>query len=227
MIPPNPPVTCKSFARAKRSAFSLVEVVLAVGVISFAFVAILGLIPAGLAQFRQAMDNSVGTQIAQRITLECEQTDFYTLINLKNAPTNPQKTYFYQLASYSTSDSSKTSPLYVRYFDEQGNEVVPASTTLSATEQASVIYHVNTRIEYPIPLAELSSAGSDSTGSPAGLSSGGATVVVQVAFNPSGRTLKLYPNTPGNPLSDLIDMASSKLPAGTVKTYCAQIGRND
>lgn len=219
MIPPNPPVSHKSFARARRSAFSLVEVVLAVGVISFAFVAILGLVPAGLAQFRQAMDNSVGAQVAQRIILECQQTDFDTLINLKNAPANPQKPNYTQLASYSTSDTTKTNPLYVRYFDEQGNEVVPAATTLSATEQAAVIYHVNTRIGYPTPLAELSGAGADSTGSPAGLSTSVATVVVQVAFNPSGQTLPMT-NT-------LFDVSGAKYRGVTVKTYCAQIGRND
>ena len=203
------------------------EVVLAVGVISFAFVAILGLLPAGLSQFRQAMDNSVGAQIAQRIMLECEQTDFDTLVNLKNIPANPQKTYYTQLATYSNGDNTKANPFYVRYFDEQGNEVVPASTTLSATEAASVIYHVNTHIESPTPLVELSSAGKDSTGSPAGLSSSAATVVVQVAFNPSNRPLKLYANNPGDPKSFLIDMVNSKLPAGTVRTYSAKIGRND
>ena len=84
MNPPNLPLSRKSPAGARQSAFSLVEVVLAVGVISFAFVAILGLLPAGLAQFRQAMDNSVGAQIAQRIILDCQQTDFTTLTTIPN-----------------------------------------------------------------------------------------------------------------------------------------------
>jgi hypothetical protein len=229
VIPPNPPVLRKFLFRARQSAFSLVEVVLAVGVISFAFVAILGLLPAGLAQFRQAMDNSVGTQIAQRIILECQQTDFDVLfgdtlvngklVNLATTYPNAQQAYYGQLASYATNDKNKANPLSVRYFDEQGNEVIAqgASGALSNAELATVIYHVNTRIGYPTPLAEAN-GGKDSTSSPAGFSTAIVTVVVQVAFNPSGKTLPVNANM-------LFDV--TKLPAGTVKTYCAQVGRND
>jgi len=50
-----------------RDAFSLVEVVLAIGVISFAIVAILGLFPIGLATGRSAQDETRAPQVAQTI----------------------------------------------------------------------------------------------------------------------------------------------------------------
>src|SRR5882757_6098701 len=72
---------------AQQRAFSLIEVVLAVGVVAFAFVAILGLIPAGMTQFRQAIDTSVCAQIAQRIINEAQGTDFTILIDEQKLPT--------------------------------------------------------------------------------------------------------------------------------------------
>src|SRR5687767_4065395 len=68
-----------------RGGFSLVEVVLAIGVVSFAFVAILGLVPAGMSQFRQAIDTAVCAQIAQRVIGDAQQTDFDLLIDWDKA----------------------------------------------------------------------------------------------------------------------------------------------
>lgn len=50
-----------------RAAFSLVEVVLALGVFGFAIVAILGVIPTGLQTSRGAQDETRAAQIAQSI----------------------------------------------------------------------------------------------------------------------------------------------------------------
>jgi uncharacterized protein (TIGR02598 family) len=99
--------------RRKSAGFSLVEVTVAIGVFGFAFVAILGLVPMGLNNFRQAMAASAGAQICQRVINDVQQTDFDTL----------------------TSNS-----LDDRYFDEEGNEVAKTSkyiyqvkTVVSAT----------------------------------------------------------------------------------------------
>ena len=63
------------------SAFTLVEVVLALGIIAFAFVPIIGLLPVGLNMSHQAIDTTTEAQIAQELSTEVQQTDFSVLIN--------------------------------------------------------------------------------------------------------------------------------------------------
>jgi len=91
--------------------FSLVEVILSIGVVSFAFLAMFGLMPAGLVIFRQAIDNSLGSQIVQRIVGEAQQTDYPTLI---------------------------ASGVAQRYFDDQGNEVASDKDYLYVAEVSVV-----------------------------------------------------------------------------------------
>jgi len=83
--------------------FSLVEVVMAIGVVSFAFMSVLGLLPVGMKTFRSAINTSVSGQIFQRIVNEAQQTDFDTLVGA--APV-------------------------VRYFDDQGNEAASADKAI-------------------------------------------------------------------------------------------------
>lgn len=61
------------------SAFSLVEVVLALGICSFAMVAIVGMIPVGLSTFRDAMNTTVQSQIVQRIAGDVLLTEYQNL----------------------------------------------------------------------------------------------------------------------------------------------------
>ena len=82
--------------RYRQGAFSLVEVTLALGIVGFAFVSILGMLPIGLTTFHKAMDASVTAQIAQRVIGSVQQTDFSLVAD---APTS------------------------ARYFDEEGEEV--------------------------------------------------------------------------------------------------------
>lgn len=209
----------KFIARQRKSGFSLVEVVLAVGVIAFAFVAILGLLPAGLTQFRQAMDTSIASQIAQRIIMDAQLSDFDVLTNSAAGQTQQRQANsvaYFRVRSYSATD--KSNPLYIRYFDEQGNEVVPQTITPSTAELARIVYHVNTRV---VPAPSL--PGNDPA-APVDLGTSGAgvslaTILVQVAFNPSGKTLAIDNGTM------LFDVTQNKnLP---VRNYSAQIGRND
>jgi Tfp pilus assembly protein PilV len=51
----------------RRAAFSLVEVVIALGIVSFAIVAILGLIPTGLQTSHSSQDETRASQMAQGI----------------------------------------------------------------------------------------------------------------------------------------------------------------
>lgn len=95
------------------AAFSLVEVALALAIVSTAFIAIFGLLPVGLNNFKQALDNSIGSQIVQRLVNEAQQTDYSELIKITAAQPS------------------------TRYFDNQGSEVTSYDDSIY-TAQVSV-----------------------------------------------------------------------------------------
>src|SRR5688572_4364322 len=68
-----------SFGHRAKSGFSLVEVVLALGICSFAMIAIVGMIPVGLNTFKDAMNTTVQSQIVQRIAGDVLLTDYQSL----------------------------------------------------------------------------------------------------------------------------------------------------
>jgi len=181
--------------RAGTAAFSLVEVVLAVGVFAFGFVAVLGLLPTGLQLFRESVQTSVSSQIAQRVINDAQQTDYTVLTDESNLP-DSLDTFTFQ--------APKVLAGAFRYFDEQGNEIIPAGATLSTSEQVRVVYWVNIRIK------PRTDRGQTTARIPSL-----ATVTVQVANNPGNKSLPLGP-----------DNLIAK-PAGvTVKTYAVLVSRN-
>jgi uncharacterized protein (TIGR02598 family) len=190
-----------------------VEVVIAVGIVAFAFVAILGLLPAGLTQFRQAIDTSVCAQISQRVIMDAQQSDFDVLTDKLKVPQSagsPMEFYTFQ--------GPKVDAPAFRYFDEQGNEVVFTVPNPSATDLAkkNVLYHVNTRITVTTNVPAKGYVGSNSDL---------ATITVEVAFNPSNQPLTV--DTGGN--SNVANIRRNLLilkPGMPVLTYAAQVGRN-
>lgn len=100
----------RSALRLNASGFSLVEVTVAIGIVSFSVIGISGLLLTGGKTFHQALDISVSTQITDRIMNEAQQTDFQDLINSTNPPT--------------------------RFFDDQGNEL---SSAVGAIYQARTL----------------------------------------------------------------------------------------
>lgn len=85
-----------------RRGFSLVEVVIAVGIAASTVTLMIGLLPAGLSNFREAMNVTVSSQLGQRLLYEAAQTDYTTL-----------------------TATPLTKPW--RYFDEEGTELPGAA----------------------------------------------------------------------------------------------------
>lgn len=63
----------------RRSGFSLVEVTLCLGVVAFALVALMGILPVGLMSAREAITQTAQTQILKRISSELELLPFTDL----------------------------------------------------------------------------------------------------------------------------------------------------
>ncbi|HYR59288.1 MAG TPA: hypothetical protein VEO95_11680, partial [Chthoniobacteraceae bacterium] len=91
------------------------EIALAIGIIAFAFVALMSLLPAGLTTFRRALDISICTQIAQRIVSEAEQVDFDTITDAaKLPPAQDGRDYSFRMQRVSAGGGAG---VLVRYFD--------------------------------------------------------------------------------------------------------------
>lgn len=59
-----------------KRAFSLVEVTIALGLVAFAVLSVIGLLPIGLATMREAMNQTVTAQIIREISAELLLTPF-------------------------------------------------------------------------------------------------------------------------------------------------------
>jgi uncharacterized protein (TIGR02598 family) len=68
---------------ASGRAFTLIETVLAIGIVSFAFVALMGLLPCGLQVFRKAMDTTMEGQMVQHLVGKLTQTPYADLADLQ------------------------------------------------------------------------------------------------------------------------------------------------
>jgi uncharacterized protein (TIGR02598 family) len=73
----------------RQAAFSLVEVVMALGIAAFCLVALLGLMPVGLKTVRDARGDSLRAEILKSMGNIAQQTDYSLLGNL-----NGKKYYF-------------------------------------------------------------------------------------------------------------------------------------
>lgn len=69
-------------------AFSLVEVVLALGVVSFAVITMLALVPTSMTVYQQAEANNVETQIVQKVSTELQNAPYHSLFNPAGVGTN-------------------------------------------------------------------------------------------------------------------------------------------
>ena len=74
-----------------RLGFSLVEVVVAIGIAASTITLMIGLLPAGLSNFRDALNTTVTSQIGQRLLYEAGQTDYAVLTA---APATKPTRYF-------------------------------------------------------------------------------------------------------------------------------------
>lgn len=138
-----------------RAAFSLVEITLAVGIMAFAFVAILGLVPVGLNNFHETKNVSVSSQISQQVFAQVQATAFPQLTGLMSdgTTTNPTiiagsvtGTSFLRLPA---PNSTAAAALFVRYYNDQGEEVTSGDPTC--------VYQANVRVMYGTPYVQPSS----------------------------------------------------------------------
>src|SRR5215210_7746485 len=84
-----------STKRLRQAGFSLVEISLAIGIIAFAFVGLIGLLPVGLTTFRDAIDTSNEARIVQSFTAKLLATEFEKIGDLSFDTGQPTGEIFY------------------------------------------------------------------------------------------------------------------------------------
>jgi uncharacterized protein (TIGR02598 family) len=207
----------------RRAGFTLVEVTLALGIVAFAFLALLALLPAGNVAFRRAIDLAVCGQIAQRVISDCQNGDFDKLTEA-----DPKST------SADQSTTGKSILMTMRYFDDQGREIIPATPKRpNRDEIAHAVYWVNTRVIQTAPLPRNANhtvrPPERTLGQVAPLNPM-AQLTVQVVHNPNLIDLNQWidtstPDDPNKPLRNLIvDSREGKIHLD-ILTYSAMIGR--
>jgi uncharacterized protein (TIGR02598 family) len=189
------------------NGFTLVEVVLAIGVVAFSFLGVFALLPVGTQLFHQAMATSVSAEIVQRIASDAEQTDFDTLID--------------------NSVSGNYYALPIRYFDDQGSEVnVINWMAPSSSELAKIIYWVRVRGSLPGPPDPTGDNAAcftslPSTGSQRFNPRASTFLTIQITSNPAGIDLSGMVNA-----EYLIDETRASAANLRLQTYSIVISRN-
>ena len=115
----------------KRSAFSLVEVTLALGIAAFCLIAVFGLLPVGVQTNRNAISQTAATSIISSVLADVRTGARAT------ASATPSPLYQIIIPAR---DSSNTTP-QTRYFDGAGQFTM--SPTANSRYQLNVIFPAN------------------------------------------------------------------------------------
>jgi uncharacterized protein (TIGR02598 family) len=135
---------------SRRDAFTLVEVMLSLAIVSIGLIAILGLLPTGLRSARDAADNTLSATVVQDVFSTIRTQPFanvdLTAFNFTGGPYNLNGNYL-----------SPPLPLIVAYFDQAGFTVPLAKqpqdnyyqVSLTFSNQAAALSLVTATVVWP------------------------------------------------------------------------------
>jgi type II secretory pathway pseudopilin PulG len=106
--------------RRRLRAFSLVEVTLALGVMAFCLVALLGLLPVGMNSNRAALEQTAAASIASAVAVDLRQTPLYVNGSANYALTHPKSPRFQIPVPPPTSAQANPAIIHTSFFTEDG-----------------------------------------------------------------------------------------------------------
>lgn len=119
--------------------FSLVEVVMALGIVAFALTSMLGLFPVGLIIFRDSIESTVQTDVLRQLSVRFQETPFAEV-------TSSQKMIYFSEQSQRVSNSADG--LLGVTWDVVENTEMPAGTgTYTNSHLKTVQVHFHTRAD--------------------------------------------------------------------------------
>ena len=197
------------------------EVSVALAIAAIALVALLGLLPSGLNNFRAAMDAQTAGEIFQRVVADAQETDFDALVY-------PEKLIPPQSALKRGGTGSQFYRLPLRHFDNQGSEVKVADPDApTAAEASAILYSVRVRGSLPGDPDPGSHSENSATSLPGSTAPrfnprGLTFLTIQIAV--TGGARQLAPMVDSE--SFLISPALAAKAAMPVRTYAAIVARN-
>jgi uncharacterized protein (TIGR02598 family) len=207
-----PSVHSKSHA-SRTSGFSLVEISLALAIVAVALIALVGMLPSGMSNFRAAMDVQTAGEIFQRVVADAQETDFDTLLASK-VESGGTAAQFYRLA--------------LRHFDEQGTEVKVANPDApTSLEAKAILYTVRVRGTLPgdpDPRNHSDNFATSLPGFAAPRFNPRDVTFLTVQVAGTGGTRQISPLV--DPASFLISPSLAAKTALSVRTYAAIVARN-
>jgi len=138
-VPGRPPTRMRS-----SRAFSLVEVMLAMGVVAFSIITAIGVIPAGLVTIRQAMNDTVESQIVQRMGAQVAATPYAQL-----QASLAGKTFYFDDQGAPLTNGLSASPSRPARYSATATLATPAfpgSTGVSASGYTNSLWTVRVRM---------------------------------------------------------------------------------
>jgi uncharacterized protein (TIGR02598 family) len=118
------------------SAFSLVEVTLALGVAAFALVAIFGLLPVGLNSNQASIEQTTATSLATRISADLRKPVSAT------APATGKISKYYQIPIQLAGDVNKTRTVFLRVDGSVAQTATPTVVDQDANMSQNPRYRV-------------------------------------------------------------------------------------
>jgi len=126
------PVNCSS--RRQNRAFSLVEVVLAVGIVAFVLISILGLMSVGIKANRESADDIAISLIVQHVATSLRMEGFANVnANANYAPSNTSPDFYYDATGAGSANgagSTDANTLYACKVIRSSPATVPTSNVL-------------------------------------------------------------------------------------------------
>jgi type II secretory pathway pseudopilin PulG len=143
----------------KPGAFSLIEVTLSIGIIAFALLTVVALLPVGLQTNKNTVDQARATQAMNSIVLAIQDAIPYNVTSsttktYKAAQPFGQSPTSAYILSWSVTNSTQGAKGYNVYLDENGIPISPTPTTIAARVNAAMLAYVSLT-----PPPNLTSAG--------------------------------------------------------------------
>jgi uncharacterized protein (TIGR02598 family) len=130
----------RDFCLSQAHGFSLIEVAIALGIVSFVLIPIIGLLPMGLATIQASENQTVMAGIAQQIRGQLQEITFSSVATL------PQTTYYYTNEGVPTASSS--GGYYAVSFTVKG-ALIPGGGS-STFDNANAAQTVVATMTYPV-----------------------------------------------------------------------------